>query len=283
MSFPVFQRSAISLALLSALSLSGCSEDLLPDTSEWHGGEGSAVLKESLGSVTFTGGNTIALEVGFGSGATHRTGDPADVFYTITDRGPNVKCKDSGKVIGVTDFCGAGNGSDKVFPIADYAPRIYKIKLNKDFTSEILDIIELKDAAGAAISGITNPLISTNTEKAFGPDGAPVAFDANGLDTESIAALSDGTFWISDEYGPSLVHVAADGRIIERVVPSIVAADLATASYPVNSNSTLPNVLAKRKLNRGIESVAVAPDESALYFMMQSPLPTPTKPPTLLS
>jgi len=278
MSFPIFQRSVLSLALFSTMGLTGCSDNTPPnagDSDSWNGGEGSAILKESLGTVTFSGGNSLALEVGFGSGATHRAGDPANVFYTITDRGPNVKCKSSGKIIGIDDFCGADNDSHKIFPIADYAPRIYKIKLTSDFTPEILETIELKDINGNPVSGLTNPLIATNTEKSFGPDGTQIAFDPNGLDTESIAALRDGSFWISDEYGPSLVHVAANGQIIERVVPDSIAVDLSTASYPVNG--TLPDVLKFRKLNRGIESVTIAPDESALYFMLQSPLAYPDK------
>ena len=278
MSFLNLQRSTISLALCSVLGLAGCSDNAVNSDegdSRWSGGEGSATLSEPLGAVAFSAGNSLTLDVGFGSGATHRAGDPANVFYTLTDRGPNVKCKDSEAVIGIAEFCGAGNSGDKIFPLPDYTPRIYKIKLNEDFTTEILDVIELKDANGQPISGLTNPLTATDTEQAFGPDGAQIAFDPNGLDTESIAALGDGSFWISDEYAPSLVHVAADGTIIERVVPASVAADLSDAGYPVRG--LLPDVLKKRKLNRGIESVAVAPDESALYFMMQSPLANPDK------
>jgi glycerophosphoryl diester phosphodiesterase len=35
------------------------------------------------------------------------------------------------------------------------------------------------------------------------------------LDPESFVRAPDGTFWISDEFGPFLVHVAADGRVLE--------------------------------------------------------------------
>ena len=271
MPFCTFRRSTISLALLSALGLAGCADNAAEQ--DWTGGEGAAILSEPLGTVSFSGGNRLDLEVGFGSGATHRDGDPANVFYTVTDRGPNVKCSDSADIVGVADFCGAGNGGDKIFPLPDYAPRIYKIKLSDDFKPEILETIELKDADGQPITGLTNPLTATDTEKAFGPDGAQITFDPNGLDTESIAALADGSFWLSDEYGPSLVHVAADGRILQRVVPASVAADLSGAGYPVSG--ALPDVLKQRKLNRGIESVAIAPDENYLYFILQSPLAHP--------
>ena len=39
------------------------------------------------------------------------------------------------------------------------------------------------------------------------------------LDTEGIVRSHDGTFWLVDEYGPSLVHVSARGRVLTRYVP----------------------------------------------------------------
>lgn len=85
--------------------------------------------------------------------------------------------------------------------------------------------------------------------------------------------LKDGTFWIGEEYGPSLVHVAADGKIIERLVPQGLEGDLSGATYKVTG--ALPAILMKRQLNRGIEGLAIAPDESALYTIVQNPLANP--------
>ena len=45
-----------------------------------------------MGSVSYPNGKTMDMTVGFGSGATHGAGDPDDIFYTITDRGPNIDC-----------------------------------------------------------------------------------------------------------------------------------------------------------------------------------------------
>ncbi len=33
-----------------------------------------------------------------------------------------------------------------------------------------------------------------------------------GLDSEGLAALNDGTFWVSDEYRPHIVHYDANGK-----------------------------------------------------------------------
>ena len=86
-------------------------------------------------------------------------------------------------------------------------------------------------------------------------------------------SLKDGSFWVGEEYGPSLVHIAADGKIIERLVPAGVDADLAGAGYKVTGS--LPAILAKRQLNRGIEGIALSPDERFLYAIVQNPLANP--------
>ena len=40
------------------------------------------------------------------------------------------------------------------------------------------------------------------------------------MDTEAIALDSrDGSFWLGEEYGPSIVHAAADGTLLMRITP----------------------------------------------------------------
>jgi hypothetical protein len=67
--------------------------------------------------------------------------------------------------------------------------------------------------------------------------------------------------------------VAADGRIQERLVPAGLEADLAGAGYKITGS--LPPILLKRTLNRGIEGIAISPDEKFLYALVQSPLSNP--------
>ena len=254
----------------------------------------SAQADAQLGMVTFTVGEgenrtsaSANFNVGFGSGAYHRAGEPNNQFYTITDRGPNIKCGEVGEVLATlnndpslettfSDFCGEGHDKDKVFPKPSFTPTIYQwqIEQNEDgLTTRILTRIPLKNNKGELISGLTNDFTVTNTEQAFDTMGKPLAFDNQGLDTEALIRLQDGSFWLSDEYAPSLIHVASDGTIIQRVVPVGVAADLADADYPIAG--LLPDILKSRKLNRGIESLAISPDEQFLYFIMQSPLANP--------
>jgi len=210
----------------------------------------------------------LSFTTGIGSGAYHYPGDDRHTVYTIGDRGVNVKCKDDVEVFG-GDVCAKG----KIFPVINYAPSIFKLQKQRKHGWAITEVIQLKDADGKQISGLPNPFTSMATENAYDNKGNAIAFDANGLDTEAMVRLSDGSFWISEEYAPSLVHVSASGEVLERLVPAGIEDELATANYPVAG--LLPEILSKRKLNRGIESIAVSPDETSIYFIMQSPLANP--------
>ncbi|MBK8158329.1 MAG: esterase-like activity of phytase family protein [Rhodospirillaceae bacterium] len=185
-------------------------------------------------------------------------GDPENVFYSVTDRGPNVDRDES---------------TAKTFPQPDFVPSIQRIELGRDNTFRVAWMINIRDAEGSPITGLPNPLKSTRTELAYDQAGARLPFDPNGLDTEGLVRLSDGTFWLADEYAPSLVHVASNGRIIERLVPYGIEGDLAKAGYRIRA--ALPAILARRHLNRGFEGIAVSPDEAFLYAMMQNPLANP--------
>jgi hypothetical protein len=230
--------------------------------------------KLQLGQVEFAGGKTLDLTIGIGSALFHMPGDPADEFYALTDRGPNIDCSASEKITGIptAEAC-AGDDKAKLFPRPDFVPSIVKVKLSDDGTFVTTAWIPLKDAAGKTITGLSNPLKAAKTEAAFDKDGKQLPFDPNGLDTEGLVRLKDGTFWIGEEYGPSLVHVAADGKIIERLVPAGLEGDLSGATYKVSG--ALPSLFMKRQLNRGIEGIALAPDESALYAIVQNPLANP--------
>jgi len=230
--------------------------------------------KLKLGAVEFPGGKILDLSVGIGSALFHMPGDPDNEFYALTDRGPNIDCSTSEKITGVaTAQACAGDDKAKLFPRPDFVPAIVKLKLNDDGSFVTTEWVELKDSTGKPITGISNPLKAAKTEAAYDKDGNALPLDPNGLDTEGLVRLKDGTFWIGEEYGPSLVHVAADGKIIERLVPAGVDADLAAAGYKVTG--ALPAILAKRQLNRGIEGIAVSPDERFLYGIVQNPLANP--------
>ncbi|OWW27474.1 hypothetical protein B4Q04_05125 [Zobellia sp. OII3] len=204
-------------------------------------------------SVLSTINNTVEIRNGgFGSGATsHPT--KGNEFYAITDRGPN------------TDYL-----DGKKFPVASYTPRIGHYRVTESGKIELLEEILLKDPSGQLISGIPNPEGKGATgEIPYDADGNAIAFDDFGLDSEGIVALKDGTFWVSDEYGPHIVHYNANGVQLERISPIGVNED--------TGDRKLPAVFAKRRANRGMEGLAVTPDEKTLVGIMQSTMYNPEK------
>ncbi|GAA3410647.1 esterase-like activity of phytase family protein [Paenibacillus hodogayensis] len=207
------------------------------------------------------------VKMGVGSSLTHIPGDPDNVFYSTADRGPN----------GQIDVNGS---SRRTFPLQDYAPSIYKIKI-ADGEITILEQIPLKVAGVDPVSGKST---ITGLPNIKGRDEVPydakaekeLSYDPYGLDIEGIAYNpKDDTFWISDEYGPSIVHVKRDGTIIERIVPKGWAAQIETPLVP--AREILPAVYNKLRQNRGAESVGITPDGKYMYMAMQNALRNPDK------
>ena len=167
-------------------------------------------------------------------------------FYLLTDRGPNADSTDPEK---------------KVFPVPRFTPQIGRFKLQGD-KLVLVSVIELRNAKGRKITGLPNPSQGNTGEIAVDLRGGGLGTDPDGLDSEGLVALRDGTFWISDEYGPWLVHVNAKGWTLERIGP-----------FP--GAKSLPKVLALRRPNRGMESLTVTPDGTTLVGMMQNPVDNP--------
>lgn len=191
-------------------------------------------------------------------------------FYALTDRGPNA------------DYNDGVHGAGKIFPLPDYVPKIGLFEVQADGTVKLLKSITLKDKNGKDITGLPNTaglggtgetpydlkgnVISKDPKRPFDPITNPMRLDDNGLDSEGLAALNDGTFWVSDEYGPHIVHYDANGREIERINPF-------TADK--RNKYTLPNEFSYRRANRGMEGLTITPDQKTLVGIMQSTMNLP--------
>lgn len=266
------KRAPVALATLAA--------SLLAVSAQVHAQQSITVYTSndpalSLGSYSFKGGKTIEMRVGIGSGAYYRKGDAPNMIYTVSDRGANFTCNDEGQAItGLTpqQMCGATKGG-RLYPLPHYVPSIFAVELMPDHTFRIVDTIGLKNRDGSPVTGIVNPLTVASTDIPFDGTGKRLAQDPGGVDLEGIVRLQDGTYWLSDENAPGIIHVAADGRIIKRLVPAGTEKDYKGAKYDIEAS--LPAILAKRQGNRGIESIAMSPDETFLYFLVQNPLANP--------
>lgn len=233
-------------------------------------------ITESLATVSFAGGSTLDLTESLGSGAFRPINESNDVFYTVSDRGPTIDCADSEVAIGVANFCGASAGS--IFALPSYVPKIVKWQLSgigTELALEQVEVISLKGSNGLELNGLPNNFTNALNEKAFDSDGNELEPTANGIDPEAIVKLDNGKYWIAEENGPSLLLVDVDGRVLQRQVPFGATSDLDGANYTV-SDSILPAILSRRKIGRGIEALALSPDNEYLYFIMQSPLANPS-------
>lgn len=182
----------------------------------------------TLRKVAFEGGKTLDLSVGIGSGAFRGKGDPAGIFHTVSDRGPNFTCGDAEDIVGVKGekICGDVKRG-RIYPVPEYSPSIYRIQVLDGGTFRVLDSISLKDSRGNPVDGMLNPLTVASTEQPLDAAGNKLKQNPNAVDAEGIVRLSDGSFWIGDENGPSILHAAADGRIQVRHVPAGTEKDYA--------------------------------------------------------
>lgn len=207
-----------------------------------------AIAMDKRPKVLATTPNGIVLNNGgYGSSMVQ---DPTDkaVFYLLTDRGPNVAEAATNSIMIATP---------------DFVPQIGKFRLKGDSLT-LESVILLKNSTGANLNGLPNPAGAGATgEKAFDINNNPLPTSIDGLDSEGMAMAADGSFWISDEYGPHLIHFDKTGKTIEKI-------------NPFSSGRKLPLVLAKRRPNRGMEGLTITPDGKTLVGIMQFPLYNPS-------
>ena len=228
-----------------------------------------------LGQAVYPGGRALKLNLGIGSAAFRSPSDPPGVIWTLTDRGPNIDCGEAPERITglpIEAIC-AGDRSARSFPLPAFAPSIVKLGIGPDDAVSVLERIPLKGRSGKPVTGLPNPLRSTRIEAAYDSSGRRRPEDPSGVDPEGLVRLPDGSFWLAEEYGSSLLEVAPDGTVRRRLVPAGLEGEYAGADYEVAG--LLPAIVARRQLNRGFEGLALSPDAGHLYALMQSPLANP--------
>ena len=187
----------------------------------------------SFDGVDITGG-------AYGSAVVTDPNDPT-IVYGLTDRGPNVD----------------GPEGVKVEPLPDFAPSIGKFKIDASTgKASLLEGITLKGTDGEPMNGQVDPNADTH-ETIVDLEGNVLDPSDHGFDSEGLVLAADGTFWVSDEYGPFIVHFDANGKEIARLSPY---------------DGTLPKELRYRMVNRGMEGLTITPDGTTLVGSMQSAL-----------
>ncbi|KAL9607882.1 MAG: hypothetical protein Q9167_007245 [Letrouitia subvulpina] len=110
-----------------------------------------------------------------------------------------------------------------------------------------------------------------------GPGGKRVSIDSEGL-----VLAADGSFWISDEYGPYIYHISSTGRIISAIQPPPAYLPRRNGSVSFSADSppiydpdraVVPvDTESGRANNQGLEGLTVSPNGRKLFALMQSAL-----------
>ena len=213
-----------------------------------------------------------------------KSGSYTGILYAIPDRGWNTQ--------------GTVNYQNRVHKILiDFTPEPNATVDNPsppNLQLEYLDTVLLTDPAGQPTTGLDAdatgsiaypgfpPLpAATYTGNGFGqpgPGGKRVAIDSEGL-----ALSHDGSFWISDEYGPYIYHFSPAGRMLSAIQPPQAYLPRRNGSISFSSD-TPPIYLSEaddvtpvdtetgRNNNQGLEGLTLSADGKTLYALMQSAL-----------
>ena len=186
--------------------------------------------------------------------------------------------KDDGSFYVMSDngFGAQGNSQDYVLRIYEVQPD-FETAVDGSGTIDVDGFISLHDPDGLIPFTIVADLEYYPTEGTAPKDnitsGIPVDHEIKedrlltgaDFDIEAIQQVDDGSFWIGDEFGPFLLHVAADGKVLDSPV------SLPNVSSPQNpylgdpSEANLPR-------SRGFEGMALSADGSKLYPMLEGAL-----------
>jgi hypothetical protein len=219
---------------------------------------------------------TMRLTRSLASGLCQSPLDPADTFWGVGDRGPNIKPSTLLKQYGVQEaraLCGIDGA--KIMPLPTSGPAIGRFRIDGD-TVILEAAFDLASPDGQPIGGLPVPGgPHQELEPVYDLTGQLLSANPNGADSEGMAALPDGSFWIAEEYGPSLLRCDREGNINLRWVPRGTGHCFAGSAFPVVE--ALPAIASARKLNRGFEAIATSPDGTTIYVAFQSPLAHPDR------
>ena len=141
---------------------------------------------------------------------------------------------------------------------ADFLLRIYRVKPHWERAAggsgriEVLRFLQLADPNHK----IDFPIVHDNT--------ADRPLTGADFDIESLQRMSDGSFWIGDEFGPFLLHVDSHGRVLSAPVPSPLGKS--------PQNPRLGSGTANVPRSGGFEAMAKSPNGRYLYPILEKGL-----------
>ena len=164
-----------------------------------------ANLRDKFGE-TFGSGSAIAVDPK--SWARTPTGYQG-TFYMLPDRGFNVT--------GTSDYRARVNKLFITFIPLDDPAAVPVAQRQNSVAATLTDTILLTDAAGQSLTGL-DPDGIRRAANGF-PDLPQASNGRVSIDSESLALLPDGGFFIGDEYGPYVYRFSPAGRLLAAIRP----------------------------------------------------------------
>jgi hypothetical protein len=187
-------------------------------------------------------------------------GSYTGVFWTLPDRGPN----DVGPIVGTTDY--ANRIHTHQFTFRPYAGSAAAPADTVTITPK--GGFLLRDEAGQPFTGKDpGPGILTRKGIAYPSPATGEGAGHISMDSEGLARLPDGHFYVSDEYGPGIFLFDRHGRQIGAIPP--VPAFKPMIDGKLNFTAVRPPDTGRRN-NQGLEACAVTPDGKRLIVILQS-------------
>ena len=97
------------------------------------------------------------------------------------------------------------------------------------------------------------------------------------FDTESLQVAPDGSFWIGDEFGPFIIHLDAEGRVLQVFDTVLDGQPIQSPDHPALQIPATPTagVPFRARRSGGYEGMALSPDGQTLWGLLEQPLFTP--------
>jgi hypothetical protein len=226
----------------------------------------AADLRDKFGE-TFGSGSSMAIDP---TSWTRTGAGYSGTIFLLPDRGYNVS--------GTIDYRARLNKLSIVFtPVSDTAA-LPAAERQRTVVATLADTILLTDADGQPLSGL-DPVEGGVRPAASGFPPMPQA--ANGrvaIDSEGLVRNRDGSFFVSDEYGPYIYRFSPQGRMLAAIRPPEAFIPRRNGRDNFSSNNPGPGASAPvpanpetgRQNNQGFEGLTLTPDGKYLVAILQS-------------
>ncbi|KAG6909435.1 hypothetical protein DXG01_000589 [Tephrocybe rancida] len=213
------------------------------------------------------GGIGSGIDIKHGTWAQTASGTYTGTFVVTPDRGYNV--------VGTIDYQSRQHEIDFVF-----TPYYGTSKLSFADAQKTLAVTYKNTVLRFERSGVKTSGLDPSAVRAA-QSGYPATYTADpqlpiastsephlSLDVEGLVSNADGSFWISDEYGPYIYKYSSDGQLIETIQPPQAILPLDSDGDLFFTGDTDPGT--GRAGNKGMEGLTIDRKNQILYAMLQS-------------